>query len=148
MKTVAEFKAELDAVASKNGKGGGKADVVTLAELILSRLKELEDAANNDPIIIGLNSQIEDLTAQLNEVKAELVTSQNAALEAITMANQKTEAIKKPNTIKIDGKVATINHGVNLNGKDYSIEDLAENEKAVKELIEIGSGAITLKEGK
>jgi hypothetical protein len=41
-----------------------------------------------------------------------------------------------------------INHGVNFEGKDYTAKYLSEDSDLAEKLVEMGSGALTLKECK
>lgn len=111
-----------------------------------------ETEANNAPVatitIDEHNAIVAEKDATIEALTVEVETVSAAAEEAIAKFNDSAKEVKSVHkTIKIGGKVYNVNYGVNLHGTDLSVEDLANNEEVVKELIEMGSGAVTLKGG-
>lgn len=94
------------------------------------------------------NEAIAKLTAENEALRADLATAEEVTADALKQFNDNAGKVAKANTIKIGSKVHTVNFGVEYNGVKYSAEELSNNEAVVKELIEIGSGAISVKEGK
>jgi uncharacterized coiled-coil protein SlyX len=147
MKKVVEFESELTVVSGKT-----KADIVTFAKELIAVLKGREEAVNNDPIIAELNAQISEskITAdadaeKLKNLEADLATAKEVATEALNKFNAQATEAPKTKTVKIDGSVYEINHGINLNGKDYTAEELAADKAILKELIEMESSAVSIK---
>lgn len=131
MKKVEEFEAELQAVTSKK-----KEDILAFAKVLI--------AAYAGVLALDANALLVEKEAEIQKLTGELSVAQELATEAINKSNEVVSSAPKAKTIKIAGKVHKINYGVNFNGKDYSADELANDEAVVKELIEMGSGAVEL----
>jgi hypothetical protein len=106
--------------------------------------KTIKDAgANKAPATPETLEAALELIATQNEVIAEL-SSENEKLSALVVAGKKAGVI--PVTIEIDGGTYVINHGSRIGTTIYSKEDLAENEKVCKQILEMeGQATLTLK---
>lgn len=80
---------------------------------------------------------IEGLKANIDELSAALASAESKA--------EKAKAVLTP-TIDIDGETYVINMGVNINGKNISAKDLADNEVVCKELLAIDGQSFLTKE--
>ena len=92
-------------------------------------------------------------TAYDNEVQAhtatkeELEVAKQTALEAINQSNEASAASPKVLEAKVGSNTYTVNFGVEHNGKVYTAEEISADADLAKELVNIGSGALTVKEG-
>jgi hypothetical protein len=107
------------------------------------------DISTRDLQITDLNNQITVLKDEISALKKDLEGAEQIAKDAIDQFNEAVPRASKPLTLKLKDKGnVQVNHGVNYKGIDYPAADLVENPTIVAELLEMGSSAVNLIEGK
>ncbi|RQO65087.1 hypothetical protein DBR40_24765 [Pedobacter sp. KBW01] len=143
-----------------------------IQKLIESLLAEKEGATNKDKMgaivdkAIAALKQISEMPANLmvesitenfkeiimkqdNEIvvlKQQVVDAETIAQDALLKFNGASALIPKGLKLKVEGKNVKVNFGVNYNGQNYTAQELVEKPDLVAELVEIGSGAVTILE--
>lgn len=118
-----------------------------IARKVLSVLKEAGIT------IIESSNQLSVVNATLLEKEALIIVLESQVAEANEIAgdalnrfNKAKPSVLNSASISLDGQTVQINYGINYNSKSYSVQDLLNNPKVVSELLEIGSGAVKIKE--
>jgi hypothetical protein len=151
---ITGFTSELDAVTNKD-------QAKAVAVKIIGALRDL-NALDANKALQGLNDHIlkmEDLisghTGELLAKDAIIVDLQNelndaheVAADALAKYNESASSPTKVLSLKVGDKKVQVNHGITLDGTDYTAHDLVRNPTIVKQLLEMGSGAVNLMEGK
>jgi hypothetical protein len=115
-----------------------------LNELYEKALAALETAKStnggsvSDEVAKKATETIEKLKAEIEE-KDTIIREQN---EQITKLDKIAGEVSK--TAEYDGKTYRILFSVNLGGKVYTADQIADNAKVIAELVESGSGALEL----
>jgi len=92
----------------------------------------------------GFKSVIADLDNEIAKLHLELKEAQEIANDALNSFNTAAVKVADPLEAEVKGKRVKINHGVDLHGKRYTANELADNADVLEELFEMGSGSITL----
>ena len=94
--------------------------------------------------IASLNEQLTQQDQETEDLRIQLKEAQELAADAMAVYNA--AAVKVSDTLEteVKGKKVKINHGVDFDGKRYTAKDLVENTEVLEQLLEIGSGSITL----
>lgn len=108
----------------------------------IESLKEYFEAHLNE--IAGYKTVIGDLDKEIAKLHIELKEAQEIANDALNSFNTAAVKVADPLEAEVKGKRVKINHGVDLHGKRYTANELADNAEVLEELFEIGSGSITL----
>lgn len=132
------------------------ANVVTALQAKNMELQEffdvhLQEIAAHKFTIDNLSGEITSLTEQLTQqdqetedLRIQLKEAQEIANDALNSFNTAAVKVADPLEAEVKGKRVKINHGVDLHGKRYTANELADNAKVLEELFEMGSGSITL----
>jgi hypothetical protein len=114
----------------------------------LNAVNEMTPDEKTASLISIHNDQLKSKDVEIDGLKLELTQAQEIATEAIDKLNVADSTTVKAIETKVSGKSYVINYGVNFGGKDYTAKDLSEDSDLSEKLVEMGSGALTLKEGK
>lgn len=109
----------------------------TIEELITQTVIQKQEITSLTEQLTQQDQETEDLRIQLTE-------AQEIANDALNSFNTAAVKIADPLEAEVKGKRVKINHGVDLHGKRYTANELADNAKVLEELFEMGSGSITL----
>lgn len=144
LKFVQEILVEKETATNKDKMGA-------ILDKAIDFLKAVNDQTPDEKTASLITIHKDQLASKddlINELKQELTEAQDMATEAIDKLNAVDSTQVKALETKVSGKTYLVNYGVNFEGKDYTAKDLSTDSQLAEKLVEMGSGAFTLKEGK
>lgn len=141
---IAEILKEKAAATNKEKMGA-------LLDQALVHLKEAASLTEDQKtsLLIGNHSDaLKAKDAEIQALKQELTEAHEIAEDALAKFNETISKLPPSLEVTVNGQDMVVNHGVNFKGIEYSAQDLAKDVEVLKALVEIGSGAVTKKEGK
>ena len=148
------FQSELDAVTNKDqAKAIAAKIIIALRELNSSDTNQQVQLLNDSllkykDLVLSFETEVEEKNTFITELQDELEGAKEVAADALERFNEGASSLVKVLSLKVSGKNVQVNHGVSLGGVNYSAADLVSNPAIVEELLEKGSGAVNVIEGK